>query len=737
MGSAGLRFASGLPSWLVIALACALLALVVLAFREHATLASVRRRRVLDALRIASVLAALALMLQPQWSRERVEEVQGRLAVLLDASRSMSVRKGDKTRTAEVSETLSRAFDRAKQKPSLYTFSDELAPATRAALSDETLASGDDTRIAHALASLVADDRELGAVLLVTDGADKNAAGLPAALARLGVRVHTLATGSDAELDDASIVTLQADSVAFLREPAQVQVHVRAASSQKGPLPITLRQGSIVLSETDVEIGADGSGVANLSFTPTRLGRAAYTVSIPTASDDPVPQNNQRAFLVRVVREKLRVLLVCGEPSWDARFLRALLKGNPAIDLITFFILRTQNDNSMAPPGELSLIPFPTDELFEQHLGSFDLVIFQDFDFGPYQMGRYLPHIRDYVMNGGSFAMLGGARSFGAGGYQGTPIADVLPVDIVSGEHTVDLAQFAPQLVAEATHHPLVELAPRLSDNIAAWAGLSPLVGVNLVAGAREGAQVLLQHPKITGQNGEPMPVLVAGNAGRGRSVALLSDSSFRWGITTGGRTGDTSAYERFWDRTLRWLGRDPLLDPAQVSTDRERYGPGAKLRVTAYLRDTRYRVLAQHGFRVVLRSDDGQLLRELPITSDAEGHATVELAAPTVAGAYTIAVRDEGSSDALAEESFVVEAGGDELADPRAHPELLRKIAEATGGHSFDAGAELSFDDLPSTRSHTLGTDVYAPFATPWFFACFVALICSEWWLRRRFGLR
>jgi uncharacterized membrane protein len=498
---------------------------------------------------------------------------------------------------------------------------------------------------------------------------------------------------------------------------------------------VTLRQGAEVVRETDVTPSPDGNALASLTFTPTRLGRAVYSVSVP--GDDPVPENNQRAFMVRVVREKLRVLLVCGEPSWDARYLRALLKGNPALDLITFFILRTQNDNSMAAQSELSLIPFPTEELFEQHLSSFDLVIFQDFDFGPYQMGRYLPRIRDYVMNGGSFAMLGGARSFGAGGYQGTPIADVLPVEVAAGDHSIDLAEVTPQLVPEATHHPLVELSPRLSDNAAAWAGLAPLAGVNLLASMREGSQALLVHPKLTLPNGEPMPVLVVGTAGKGRSMALTSDSSFRWGITTGGRTGDASAYERFWDRTLRWLGRDPLLDPAQVSTDRERYGPGAKLRAQVFLRDGRYRPLAQRAVRLTLRDDHGETRRELAIQTDAEGRANAELLAPDAVGAYTLAVLDEGVPEPIAEEVFVVEAGGDELADPRAKPDVLRNLSSATDGRFLRDASDLELDKLSSTRTRSLGTQVYAPFATPWFFLCFVAVFGTEWWLRRRFGLR
>ena len=130
--------------------------------------------------------------------------------------------------------------------------------------------------------------------------------------------------------------------------------------------------------------------------------------------------NNTRSFVVRVIRDKIRVLQVSGAPSWDVRALRQMLKSNPNVDLISFFILRTQDSISLVPNDEMSLIPFPTRELFEQQLPSFDLIILQNFEFRPYGIGDYLENIRSYVEGGGGLAMLGGAVSFSAGGYFGT-----------------------------------------------------------------------------------------------------------------------------------------------------------------------------------------------------------------------------------------------------------------------------------------------------------------------------
>ncbi len=722
--------------WLVVALG---LALIVVGIREHQKLEVAGRRRLLHALRIASVAALSCFVLRPQWIGQRVEHVAGRLAIVMDVSRSMLVREEGATRRERALEWVRRAYDAAVKKPELFVFGAEIAPISRAALDGDAVPTRDDTRIARALEELVrSQPDELGAVLLVSDGADRSRHFDPRSLRALGVRVHTLAVGEESDLRDTAITGLQVDPVAFLRQPAEVEVTVRSSTQRSVELPLTLRRGTEVVRETTVQLDETGSGSVTLSWMPSRLGRSVFTVSIPTEADDAVPENNERGFLLRVTRERLRALLVCGHPSWDARFLRAFLKSNPAIDLITFFILRTQNDNSMAPPEELSLIPFPTEELFEQHLASFDLVIFQDFDFGPYQMARYLPRIRDYVTAGGSFAMLGGDRSFGAGGYAGTPIAEILPVTLPRQGKHIDEGEFHPRVVTEATHHPVVELAPRALDNAAAWRALQPLAGSDIVAGLRPGSHALLVHPTLTGEDGAPMPVLSVGAPGRGRALALTTDSAYRWGMPTAGRTGDASAYERFWDRALRWLSRDPLLDAAQITTDRESYGPASKLRATLWLRDELYRPLGPGSFRVVLQNDRGETEREISVDTDAEGRARIELNVPERAGAYVLAVMSDTAKQPLAEQGFVVEAGGDELADPRARPDWMREIAAATSGESFSSnGDPPSLDGLPSMRTRVLGSDIYSPFASPWFFAILVALLALEWTMRRRFGLR
>ncbi|MDB4990096.1 MAG: Threonine dehydrogenase [Myxococcaceae bacterium] len=450
-----------------------------------------------------------------------------------------------------------------------------------------------------------------------------------------------------------------------------------------------------------------------------------------------MPENNERSFLVRVVRDRLRALHVSGRPSWDQRFLRGFLKRDPSIDLISFFILRSVHDLTMSDPGDLALIPFPTDELFRQHLSTFDLIVLQDFDYAPYQMAPYLPLIRDYVRNGGGLAMIGGTLSFDGGGYGETALAEVLPVRMrptdPAGAHVVEGA-FVPEPVSDMLHHPLLELYPDPAQTVAAFRALEPLVGANALLGVREGAIALLEHPKARTPHGQRLPVLSVGSSGRGRVLALATDTSWHWSMPTAGKGGDPSAYDRFWDRSIRWLTRDPLLEPSSVTTEKEAYGPRAHVVVSGLARDEGYRPLRHTELKLALVDAASKLASEQSARSDDTGHVKATLLAPSTPGVYWAVLTRDGTE--LARTALLVELSGIELAHPLPRPKLLQALSHSSGGRyvaSADDAPELAAFD--ATRSTALGTERHAPFGQPLWATLLFGLIALEWVVRRRFG--
>ena len=720
----------GLP--VVVALGLALLVLAILGSRLPGS--STGRKLLLVPLRWLSALAAFVLATQPTFWAERTRSAAGQLAVVLDASRSMRIATDGETRSDRMARLIARWKDEPRAREARwYVLGDELGSVDVAALPDAMSPRAPATLIVPRLSELARSD-ELGAVVVVSDGADTSGMPLPK---ELGTRVHTVAVGDARPLRDDAIAEVRADAVAFLH--GQAKVHATVASSGLGDrdLTITLSRAGHTLTTREVHLEEGETRAVELGFEPRDLGREVYALSIAVDGDDDVPENNERAFLVRVARDRLRVLHVSGRPSWDQRFLRGFLKRDPSIDLISFFILRSVHDLTMSDPGELALIPFPTDELFRQHLTSFDLILLQDFDYAPYQMGPYLPLIRDYVRQGGGLAMIGGTLSFDGGGYAETPLAEVLPVRMRAAEAAgaqVIEGPFAPEPVTGLIHHPLLELYPDAAQTLSAFRRLEPLLGANALLGPREGAVVLLEHPKARTPKGERVPVLSVTRFGRGRTLALGTDTSWHWSMPTAGKGADPSAYDRFWDRTIRWLTRDPLLEPSTLSSDRESYGPDARITITALARDESYRPLRHVDLTLSLRDAEGRLQSQTVRRSDDAGRIEAQLAGPAAPGTYAI-VLSHGESE-LARTPVLVELSGVELARPSPQPKLLAQLARDSGGrHVPDVDAAPRLGDFDATRSTSLGIERHAPFGETLWATLLFALIVVEWVVRRRWG--
>jgi uncharacterized membrane protein len=758
---------------LAIALA---LAVVLLAWRALAVERRAARRWLLLALRLGAVAAALVLFFQPAVRLENVTRLPNHVAVLVDTSESMRLAEaaGAPSRAERAARLVADsrpAWARLAERHRLdyYTFGDRLAPSTAEALAASGapgLKRARATRIAEALASLRGryDAHDLGGVVIISDGADNGRLGqrpLDAEsldfLKALDAPVHTAWVGQPG-LEDVSVAQLYADDFAFVRTAIKIEALLRVVGA--GPagwagrtLPVTLRRDGVPLETVDVHLAADQTDYrVSFGFTPDRVGQYLYEISTPVLEGEAIAENNARPFVLKVIRDKIRVLQVAGRPSWDERFLRGLLKRDPNVDLISFFILRTPTDLELVPSDELSLIPFPTEELFQEQLRSFDVVFLQNFNFAPYGIGAYLGEIRQYVEEGGGLAMIGGDLSFSLGGYAHTPIDDLLPVELVEGqldplaqlsggptslEHHVDAAPFRLQLTPDGRAHPLTALKLDLAQNQVRWGELPELDGTNLVARARPGATVLGVHPLVHDQDGRPLPVLSVAEPGKGRTLALTSDSSWHWSFAGDGRT-----YQKFWDNAIRWLIRDPALSLLRVETNaaaRETTDEEApRVAVDAHAVGPDYQPV--RGVEVqltVLRVG----ARPQPVAShagrtDENGDLHVELD-PLPAGGYRVSARATiAGRPAEADQVFLVRGAGRELEEPEARPDLLRQIAAATGG-SFRGPGE-SLDGLAFHPPRVVRVNEHHDvelWSGWWVLALAAVCLSANWALRRRWG--
>ncbi len=270
--------------------------------------------------------------------------------------------------------------------------------------------------------------------------------------------------------------------------------------------------------------------------------------------------NNRVAITINGVRDRLRVLLVSGEPHAGERTWRRLLKADPAVDLVHFTILRPPEKDDLTPLNELALIAFPTRELFQQKIGEFDLIILDRFQNRGILPPPYLRNIADYVRHGGALLMDVGPEFASPSSLDDTPLRDILPAHPLRGpdgelgnDGVVDGA-FRPAVTALGTRHPVTEGLPGWhADASPSWGSWYRRIG----ASDLHGSVLLSAEAGTTGVGTDAAPLLLLERVEQGRVALLLSDQIWLW--SRGHQGGGPQA--ELLRRVAHWLMRQPALE--------------------------------------------------------------------------------------------------------------------------------------------------------------------------------
>ena len=707
-------------------------------------------------LRMLAVGACLLVCLQPKLEFGQVSLVPNTVAVLVDASRSMSVAPPDRGPTrsdraagllASAAPTFS-AWETSGHKVEVYGFGEVLTPVSRASLPSP---KAEATRIGEALSELRTrlGGRDLGAVVIISDGIDTGRIGhgpLDAdthkTLEALAAPVHTVFVGEE-ELRDLSVAAVLADDFAFVRTPVKLEAVLRHSSLGGRMVEVSLLRDGRLVDAKAVLLHKDSPQERVIfDFTPDHPGNYVFEIKTPVLAGEALDSNNSQTFTLKVIRDRVRVLHVCGRPSWNERFLRSMLRLDPNVDLVSFFILRTDTDDMTFGPDEMSLIPFPYKEIFDDQLKSFDLLIFDNFNFKPYWVEPYLPGVRAYIEAGGAMAMVGGDLSFASGLYGESALRDVLPVDLSGIPHdgpaSFSTDTFRPRLTTEGRTHPVTSLSLDEKTNESRWAALPQLTGINRVAGLRPGARALLVHPSQKSADGKPAPVLATADVGKGRTLALLTDTAWNWGFEAAGAGDDGRAFQHFWEGAIRWLVRDPTLTHLRIDLDKVEYRRGQT--VSLRVRTLRADYTPAAGVEVTLELQPAEAaesvasLRNLKVTTGGDGEAHFELGGLDP-GAYRLVGRAILDGRAAEEQTtFVIHPEGHELDDVVAREGVLREIAKASGGE-FRDGAFGTPSVRPPRKVRVGSLRTVEIWSSPAMLLLALLLLAAEWTLRRRTG--
>lgn len=486
----------------------------------------------------ALALSVLALALaNPLWVEEQREPLKDVVALVLDRSESMNFRGRNEAAQA--------AYEKLKKEIE--------ADETLELRTAETDPGADGTDLYAALQSAMSDaprDRVAGSIL-ITDGQIHDLPGKPSDAAELGP-VHGLVVGAASEVDR-RIEIISAPSFSIVDNDIELIVQVDDPTAKSMEVGISIN-GDPQRPQT-VPVGQH----AKLKVRLPRRGSNLVVLQVPPLKGELTLANNFAAADMSGVRDRLRVLLITGEPHAGSRVWRDLLKSDPAVDLVHFTILRPPSKQDLTPNDEMALIAFPRRELFEQKLSQFDLVIF-DHELRRDVLERsYLHNIARYVEQGGALLVAAGPPYEDSEILYQTPLGSVLP-----GEETgrVVTKAFVPQLTDLGKRHSVTAGLP--TDP--AWGPWRRYMELKPTR-----AKALLQTP-------DGAPLLILNRVGEGRVASFLSDQIWLWarGYEGGG------PYAELIRRTAHWLMKEPQLEEELLTLVADSRGAHADLRTLA-----------------------------------------------------------------------------------------------------------------------------------------------------------
>ena len=740
------------PVVVVVIVALAFAALLALQWLDLGPRTSRRARLGLTALRFGAYLLVLTMLLNPALLIQKVMMILPQLAVLVDTSGSMGLSAGGgPSRLQGVVDYLHdeqrSALDNLAERYeiALYQFDDGVRMLPREDL-PRVQPGGQRTDLIGAVTQVLDDSRSAppAGVLLLSDGVHHGPDTGLGYLKRAGVPVVAVGVGDVDTYRDIRVVDVQAPSLTFLHYPADVSATVQVWGYAGETLAVVLQRDGRVVATQRMEVHADDTEQRMIfPLEPDSIGEFAYTISIAPRLGEALTDNNRVDFPLSVVRDKIRVLLVCGSPTWNYRFLRQALKLDPSIDLLSFVILRTANDVVNVPESQLSLIPFPTERLFTRELRNFDLIIFENFDSRRYFPVTYLQNVARYVRRGGAFAMIGGPLSFSQGGYLGTPIEAILPVSLLRERRDYRQATHQMALTDEGRSHPITRLSSDDQENDRIWESMPELDGLNLVGDPKPGATVLAVSDGAAG-NGAGLPLLAMQPVGEGRSLALMTDYTWKWNFQLAGRMDSNQYYLQFIRQMVRWLIHDPVLNQVRSVADAREFPVGSEVTGLFQVLQDDYRPAAEAELRPTLRTPRGEEMALPYRPTGKPGEYRYRFRAEEE-GLYELDV-EARINDKKHEANRLllpVRRPGDENQFGAPDHDLLRDIAERTDGTFFAlgddnrptlAGLAQFFGGEPDYRVLE-ETRLRLRESLP-LFLVLLTVLAVEWWWRRRTGL-
>ena len=745
-------------------------------YRRRRTEISPARLSALKWLRLGGWALLFFCLLQPIYRQYHREPRASRVTVLVDDSESMSFadRPNGPSRLERVRELLG-----AEKKPGLLaqlerSFQVKLeafGPGARPVEKTEELkALGERTDLAKSLNDAFTRLRgpDAAGLILISDGADTargDVARSGAAFRRAGIRIYALGVGAP-DVPDLAISQVRCRRTVSKDTLLHVEVDVARSGLAPGKFPVRiLRQGQTV-KEAAVDLTGE-KATAAFEFLPADQGFLEYEARIDPAPGELVLTNNSLAFGVMAFSRTLRVLYMEGSvhqheyygryvwgQKWEHEFMKEALEEDRDVDVD---VLLWPGEGGALPPGFKT--PKEGYPRSKKELYQYDVIIDSDIPYEHFTPDQVKWTVDFAAKHGGGFVMVGGWHAFGEGGYAKTAYDRMLPVEMNPNDKHADGVDFRWRVTDEGRKHPIMQVAKDPGRNREAWEKLNTL-GPNSGPGFHGYSKTTRYKPAATvlaviadeEQEGAygPLVVVAVQPFGRGRSMAFTTDSTGGWGLEWEDSWGEdendpalrNSYYKTFWKNAVRWLAHYRMQAPnqlVQLETDRLVYGRGETPEVRVKVLTEDYEPTHDAQVKLAVTGPDGKR-NEVSVFPryDEPGIYERKLELPAV-GRYELEARAALKGDELGRDKALVQVrpATEELRRLSQDVETLEKIAKESGGEYLALDKAGTVPDLLRKDTHVVQRYRDVDLWDRWpVFALIIAVLCVEWFYRKKHGL-
>ncbi len=774
-----IQFEQPWPQWSLLLVVLGSAALIIWLYRREGS-ASMPYKMMLASMRITLVLLAVFMLSEAVLSVERT----GLPYFIIMADDSASSRVVDQyadPKAKKAAEALAKAggspetqADRlavekgillkdnaaliralqTQHKVKLYRISDAATDLAEVDKSDEVDAAiaaiktldapGGQTRLGRSIIQILTELRGVPptAILLMSDGQTTD--GEPLAKAadlakQKGVPIFTVGLGDPEPAKDLELTDMLVDEVVFVDDVVRFEAKLQAKGFENVPVKVRLKRqlpGTNRvedLGEKLVPAPRDGeSRRVEIIHRPHDTGEITFIMEVEQKDREISKDNNSQTRVVNVRKDKLKVLLIDGEPRYEYRYLKSFLERDRAIDLK---VLLRSSEPEYAEQDPFAIAQFPLTKEGPDGLFSYDVVILGDADPGFVNDVQAKSLVEFVTVKGGGLMFVAG-ENFNPLTYKNKPLEPLLPILLEDAKNPTangrGINAFRPVLTAEGATHPIFRFGDDVASSRKIWDEM-PLLNWYFEAPKKQPAAfVLATHPTVKGADGQPLPIMLYAFNGVGKVMFTAVDDTWRWRF----RVGDSGPFGRYWIQTIRFLARSKLLNQkqAEVTTDRKRYTRNQTALVQVRFPNPALAPKDEVNIEVAKK---GQGPRKLSLKATPGAKNVFEgVLPPQPEGEYEVKMLPlPVLTGQLPSSTFRVDPPASEQEKVQMNEVELKRAANSTGGKFYTAETVGTLlDDLPSPQKVPL--DIDPPIAL-WnsspILTLFLLMAAMEWVFRKR----